>query len=73
MGSPPDTVSTEANPAYKVPDAAAAASLADPVIAGAIRDRLEHSALTLHITGESYRGKSTKTCQQEKGYVKLVA
>lgn len=30
--------------------------IADPVIADAIRDRLEHAALTLHITGESYRG-----------------
>jgi len=30
--------------------------IADPVIADAIRDRLEHAALTLSITGESYRG-----------------
>lgn len=30
--------------------------IADPVIADAIRDRLEHAALTLDITGESYRG-----------------
>ena len=30
--------------------------IADPVIADAIRDRLEHAALTLNITGESYRG-----------------
>lgn len=30
--------------------------IADPVIADAIRDRLEHAALTLPITGESYRG-----------------
>jgi len=30
--------------------------IADPVIADAIRDRLEHAALTIHITGESYRG-----------------
>jgi hypothetical protein len=28
----------------------------DPVIADAIRDRLEHAALTLHITSESYLG-----------------
>ena len=30
--------------------------IGDPVIADAIRDRLEHSALAIHITGESYRG-----------------
>jgi DNA replication protein DnaC len=30
--------------------------IADPVIADAIRDRLQHTALTLTITGESYRG-----------------
>jgi DNA replication protein DnaC len=30
--------------------------IADPVIADAILDRLEHAALTLHITGDSYRG-----------------
>jgi DNA replication protein DnaC len=30
--------------------------IADPVIADAIRDRLEHAALTINITGESYRG-----------------
>ena len=30
--------------------------IADPVIADAIRDRLQHAALTLTITGESYRG-----------------
>jgi DNA replication protein DnaC len=29
--------------------------IADPVIADAIRDRLQHAALTLTITGESYR------------------
>ena len=29
--------------------------IADPVIADAIRDRLEHSALKIEITGESYR------------------
>ena len=27
-----------------------------PVIADALRDRLQHTALTLTITGESYRG-----------------
>ncbi|MGH8540918.1 MAG: IS21-like element helper ATPase IstB [Stenotrophobium sp.] len=30
--------------------------IADPVIADAIQDRLKHSALTIDITGESYRG-----------------
>ena len=30
--------------------------IADPVIADAIRDRLQHAALTLTLTGESYRG-----------------
>lgn len=42
--------------------------IADPVIADAIRDRLEHSALTLHITGESYRGvKARKLASKRKG------
>lgn len=41
--------------------------IADPVIADAIRDRLEHSALTLHITGESYRGvKARKLATRKK-------
>jgi DNA replication protein DnaC len=30
--------------------------IADPVIADAIRHRLQHAALTITITGESYRG-----------------
>ena len=30
--------------------------IGDPVICGEIRDRLEHAALTVTITGESYRG-----------------
>lgn len=30
--------------------------IGDPVIGDAIRDRLEHAALTVTITGESYRG-----------------
>ena len=30
--------------------------IGDPVIADAVRDRLEHAALTITITGESYRG-----------------
>ena len=41
--------------------------IADPVIADAIRDRLKHSALTLHITGESYRGvKARKLAGKKK-------
>jgi hypothetical protein len=41
--------------------------IADPVIADAIRDRLEHSALTLHIIGESYRGvKARKLASKKK-------
>ena len=41
--------------------------IADSVIADAIRDRLEHSALTLHITGESYRGvKARKLASRKK-------
>jgi DNA replication protein DnaC len=34
--------------------------IADPVIADAIRDRLQHTALTLTITGESYRSVQAK-------------
>jgi DNA replication protein DnaC len=41
--------------------------IADAVIADAIRDRLEHSALTIHITGESYRGvKARKLASKKK-------
>ena len=40
--------------------------IADPVIADAIRDRLEHSALTLHITGESYRGVKARKLANKK-------
>lgn len=41
--------------------------IADPVIADAIRDRLEHGALTIHITGESYRGvKARKLASRKK-------
>lgn len=41
--------------------------IADPVIADAIRDRLEHAALTLHVTGESYRGvKARKLAKKKK-------
>ena len=40
--------------------------IADPVIADAIRDRLEHAALTLHITGESYRGVKARKLAKRK-------
>ena len=41
--------------------------IGDPVIADAIRDRLEHSALAIHITGESYRGvKARKLANKKK-------
>ena len=41
--------------------------IADLVIADAIRDRLEHAALTIHITGESYRGvKARKLANRKK-------
>ena len=41
--------------------------IADPVIADAIRDRLHHSALTIHITGESYRCvKARKLASKKK-------
>lgn len=40
--------------------------IADPVIADAIRDRLQHSALTIHITGESYRGVKAKKLASRK-------
>ena len=41
--------------------------IADPVIADAIRDRLQHSALTINITGESYRGvKARKLASKKK-------
>jgi len=41
--------------------------IGDPVIADAIRDRLEHAALTLQITGESYRGvKARKLAARKK-------
>src|SRR5271168_3864452 len=41
--------------------------IADPVIADAIRDRLEHSALEIRITGESYRGvKARKLASKKK-------
>jgi DNA replication protein DnaC len=39
----------------------------DPVISDAIRDRLEHAALTVTITGESYRGvKARKLAAKRK-------
>lgn len=41
--------------------------IGDAVIADAIRDRLEHSALAIHITGESYRGvKARKLASKRK-------
>jgi DNA replication protein DnaC len=41
--------------------------IADPVIADAIRDRLQHAALTITITGESYRGvKARKLAANRK-------
>ena len=41
--------------------------IADPVIADAIRDRLQHTALILTITGESYRGvKARKLAARSK-------
>jgi len=40
--------------------------IADPVIADAIRDRLQHSALTINITGESYRGVKARTLASKK-------
>lgn len=40
--------------------------IADPVIADAIRDRLEHTALTLHITGDSYRGVKARKLASKK-------
>jgi len=42
--------------------------IADPVISDAIRDRLEHAALTIDITGESYRGvKARKLASKKSG------
>jgi len=41
--------------------------IGDPVIADAIRDRLEHAALRITITGESYRGvKARKLAAKKK-------
>jgi DNA replication protein DnaC len=41
--------------------------IGDPVIADAIRDRLEHAALTINITGESYRAvKARKLAAKKK-------
>ncbi len=41
--------------------------IGDPVITDAIRDRLEHSSLKIHITGESYRGvKARKLASKKK-------
>ena len=41
--------------------------IGDPVIADAVRDRLEHAALTINITGDSYRGvKARKLAAKKK-------
>lgn len=40
--------------------------IADPVIADAIRDRLEHSALQIRITGESYRAVKARKLASKK-------
>jgi DNA replication protein DnaC len=40
--------------------------IADPVIAEAIRDRLEHAALIINITGESYRAVKAKKLAQKR-------
>jgi DNA replication protein DnaC len=37
-----------------------------PVTADAIRDRLEHSALEIHITGESYRSVKARNLASKK-------
>jgi hypothetical protein len=42
-------------------------AIADAVIFDAIRDRLEHSALTVNITGDTYRGvKARKLASKKK-------
>jgi DNA replication protein DnaC len=40
--------------------------IGDPVISDAIRDRLEHAALKLHITGESYRAVIARKLASKK-------
>lgn len=40
--------------------------IADTVIADAIHDRLQHSALTIEVTGESYRGVKAKKLASRK-------
>jgi DNA replication protein DnaC len=40
--------------------------IGDPVISDAIRDRLEHAALTLSITGESYRSVKARKLANKK-------
>jgi hypothetical protein len=48
--------------------------IADTVIADAILDRLQHSALTISITGESYRGvKARKLARRKTIRVRIVA
>ena len=54
--------------ALQLPLAHWAEVIADPVISDAIRDRLEHAALTIDITGESYRGvKARKLASKKHG------
>jgi hypothetical protein len=40
--------------------------ISDTVIFDAIRDRLEHSALTVNITGPTYRGVKARKLASEK-------
>jgi DNA replication protein DnaC len=40
--------------------------IGDPVIADAIRDRLEHAALRITITGESYTGVKVRKLAARK-------
>jgi hypothetical protein len=46
--------------------AAARYTVPDAVIFDAIRDRLEHSALTIKITGEMYRGVKARALASKK-------
>ena len=41
-------------------------AIGDPVIADAIRDRLEHAAISITITGESYRKVKAKKLETQK-------
>jgi hypothetical protein len=59
-------------PTTQLPLAHWADVIADPVISDAIRDRLEHAALTIDIPGESYRGVKPRNCQRETPRVRIV-